>query len=262
MNLKQMLNLADKIVFEKTGQHLDDLQEAILQGTLQNKTYKQIAKDLECSESRVRNAASQLWQLLSQESGEDISKNNFRSAMERLQISIFSKNFALQQDCVQISCCVNSYGEAKHPPDIPNSHPENKETSNSKQPQTPHHDLSEMPELGTFYDRTPELETLTTWILQQQCRLILLTGITGIGKTSLAVKLVQQIKQEFDYILWHTINPSDTLNELQHQLTQLFTPSENLPLIKYFQKHRILIILDDSHNLFSPGELAGKYQPQ
>jgi DNA-directed RNA polymerase specialized sigma24 family protein len=87
MNLTEMLHLADKIVFEKTGQHLDDLQDAVLRGTLQHQTYKQIAKDFDCSESRVRNTASQLWQSLSQELEEKVSKSNFRSAMDRLQNS-------------------------------------------------------------------------------------------------------------------------------------------------------------------------------
>ena len=85
MNLKEMLKLADEIVFAKTGQHLDDLQDAILRGTLQRETYKQIAKDFECSESRVREVGSKLWQILSEELGEDVSKTNFRAAIERLQ---------------------------------------------------------------------------------------------------------------------------------------------------------------------------------
>jgi AAA+ ATPase superfamily predicted ATPase len=55
-----------------------------------------------------------------------------------------------------------------------------------------------MPELGDFYDRTPELQTLTTAILQQHSSLIALTGGLGIGKTTLAVQLVQQIKDEFE----------------------------------------------------------------
>ncbi len=251
--------------------YLDDLQEAVLQGTLQRETYKEIAKDFDCSESRTREIGSELWQILSEDLGEDINKKNFRSAMERLQISIFSKNFAPQQDCVQISC-VNYCGEARHPPNIPNSHPPNQETSNTKQPQTSHQDLSEMPELGDFFDRTHELQTLTTSILQQNCRLITLTGISGIGKTSLAVQLVQQIKDEFEYTVWYTLDEFPTIDKFLSNLIQLFSNSENLdssptnqkrlPLIKYLQNHRCLVVLDDVHNLFCSGELAGKYKPE
>ena len=260
MNLKEMLNFADRIFFDKTGQHLDDLQEAVLRGTLQHETYKQIAKDFDCSESRIRNAASQLWQILSEELGEDVSKSNLRSAMERFQVSIVS-HYA--QDSVQIGL-VNFCGEARHPPDRPNSHPPNQETS--------HHDLSQMPELGAFYDRTSHLQTLTNWILQQNSSLITLTGGLGIGKTTLAVQLVQQIKDEFECVIWCNLDTSPTLPEFEAHLIQFFSQSEKpdspttnqkaLPLIKYLQKHRCLVVLDDIHNLFSSGELAGKYQPE
>lgn len=54
MNLEEVLKLADKIIFTKTGQHLNDLQESVLRGTLQRHTYKHIAKDFDCSESNVR----------------------------------------------------------------------------------------------------------------------------------------------------------------------------------------------------------------
>jgi hypothetical protein len=268
MNLKEMLNVADRIVFEKTGQHLDDLQAAVLRGTLQRETYKEIAKDFDCSESRIREIGSELWQILSQELGEDVSKTNFRSTMERFQVS-HSLNFA--QDVVAIGN-FNICGEARHPPNIPNSHPPNQETSNSKQTKTIHQDLSEMPELGDFFDRPLELHTLTTWILQQRCRLITLTGISGIGKTTLAVQLVQQIKDEFDYAVWYTLDEFPTLEKFQSNLIQLFshcekqdlspTNQKRLPLIKYLQNHRCLIVLDDIHNLFCSGELAGKYKPE
>jgi hypothetical protein len=263
MNLEEVLKFADEIIFTKTGQHLDDLQEAVLRGTLQRETYKQIAKDFDCSESSVRNAGSELWQILSEQLGEEVSKSNFCSAMQRWQISNVSN---LAKDVVGIGI-FNICGESRHPPDIPNSHPPNEEKSNSKQ----HQDLSEMPELRDFYDRTPELDTLTTWILQEHCRLIALTGISGIGKTTVAVQLVQQIKDEFEYVIWCSLDASPTLAEFQDKLIQLFSQSEKLdspatnqkplPLIKYLQKHRCLVVLDDVHNLFSSGELAGKYKP-
>ncbi|MEG4571659.1 NB-ARC domain-containing protein [Microcoleus sp. N3A4] len=269
MNLKEALKIADKIIFEKTGQHLDDLQAAVLRGTLQRETYKHIAKDFDCSESSVRKVGSELWQILSQELGEDISKSNLRSAIERLQVSLFSSNVA--QDSVQIRN-INFCGEARYPPDISTSHPDNDEISNAKETKTLHQDLSEMPELGNFFDRTLELHTLTTWILQQNCRLITLTGISGIGKTSLAVKLVQQIKDEFEYAAWYTLDEFPTIDKFQSNLIQLFSQSEKqdssptnqkrLPLIKYLQNHRCLVVLDDVHNLFCSRELAGKYKPQ
>ena len=271
MNLKEMLKFADEIVFAKTGQHLDDLQAAVLQGTIQRETYKQIAKDFDCSESRIREIGSELWQILSEELGEDVNKKNFQSAMERFQVSNVS-NFAQNVSEQHISGSFNTCGEARHPPEQRNSNQLNDETVNAKPTKTLHQDLSEMPELGNFFDRTHELQTLTTWILQQNCRLITLIGRLGIGKTSLAVQLVKQIKDEFEYTVWCTLDEFPTIDKFQSNLRQLFSNSEKqdssptnqkrLPLIKYLQKHRCLIVLDDVHNLFCSGESAGKYKPE
>jgi len=191
MNLKEVLTLADRIVFEKTGQHLDDLQEAVLRGTLQRETYKHIAKNFDCSESSVKQVGSELWQILSEKLEEDVNKKNFISAIHRFQVSNVS-NFAQNVSEQYISGSFNTCGEGRHPPNIPNSNPPNQEKSNSKPTKTLHQDLSQMPELGDFYSRPLELHTLTTLILQQRCRLITLSGISGIGKTTLAVQLVQQ----------------------------------------------------------------------
>ncbi|WP_293355241.1 MULTISPECIES: NB-ARC domain-containing protein [unclassified Microcoleus] len=262
MNLKEALKLADKIVFEKTGAHLDDVQEAVLKGTVERETYKHIAKDFDCSASSVRKVGSELWQILSEELEEKVSKTNFRAAMQRLQNSNLL-NFA-QNVTQNVTGSFNICGEARHPPNIPNSHPPNQQTS--------HQDLSEMPELGAFFDRTSELQTLTTSILQQNSRLITIIGGLGTGKTSLAVQLVQQIKDEFEYVIWCNLDTSPTLGEFEANLIQFFSQSDKqdspttnqkaLPLIKYLQKHRCLVVLDDIHNLFSSGELAGKYQPE
>ena len=267
MNLKEVVKLADDLVLAKTGKHLNELQEIILRGTWEDEGYKEIAKAVNRSEDRVREVGMELWQILSQELGEKVSKSNFRSAIHRWQVSNVS-NFA--KDVVGIGI-FNLCGEGRHPPNIPNSHPPNQETSHTKQPETLHQDLSEMPELGTFYDRTSQLQTLTTWILQQHSRLITLTGISGIGKTSLAVQLVQQIKDEFEYAVWCTLDEFPSIDKFQSNLIQLFSLSENpdssptnqkrLPLIKSLQNHRCLVVLDDVHNLFCSGELAGKYKP-
>ncbi len=264
MNLKEVLELADELVFAKTGKHLNDLQETIIRGTWEDEDYKEIAKEVSRSEARVREVAMKLWQLLSDELGEKVHKSNFRSAMERLQSSNANVlNFS------RVNNIFNICGDTPHSPNVPNTNRPTEQTSNSQQP-TIHQDLSEMPELGAFYGRTGELETLTNWILQQRSRLIALTGISGIGKTTLAVKLVQQIKDEFECVIWCSLEESPKPAEFQERLHHFFSPSEKpdtpksksgpLPLIQSLQKYRCLVVLDDAHHLFSSGELAGKYK--
>ncbi len=265
MNLEEVIKIANQIVSEKTGKPLSDLQQAVLKVTLQRKTYQDIAKEFDCSESNVRKASSELWQIISEELGEKVTKSNFRSAMERFH------NSNILNFVENVSGSFNVCEKERHPPDTPNSHQPNQQTSHSKQPATLHQDLDEMPELGDFYNRNTELQTLTTWILQQHCRLIALTGIIGIGKTTLAVKLVQQIKDNFDYVIWRSLETFPTFAEFQTDLVQFLSQSplqnslektqKSLTLIKYLQKHPCLVVLDDIHHLFSSGELAGKYKP-
>ncbi len=265
MNLEEVIKIANQIVSEKTGKPLSDLQQAVLKVTLQRKTYQDIAKEFDCSESNVRKASSELWQIISEELGEKVTKSNFRSAMERFH------NSNILNFVENVSGSFNVCEKERHPPDTPNSHQPNQQTSHSKQPATLHQDLDEMPELGDFYNRTTELETLNNWILQQHCRLIAITGIIGIGKTTLAVKLLQQIKDNFDYVIWRSLETSPTFAEFQTDLVQFLSQSplqnsventqKTLPLIKYLQKHPCLVVLDDIHHLFSSGELAGKYKP-
>ena len=259
MNLKEVIKLADDLVFARTGKHLNDLQEKILYGTWEDEDYKEIAKAVNRSEYRVRKVGMELWQTLSQELGKRVTKSNFRSTFSHFEQHHNQSSYMI---------C----GHTLYLTDIPNSTPSTEQTSNPQQTRTLHQDLSEMPELGDFYDRTPELDTLTTWILQQRSRLIALTGISGIGKTSLAVQLLQQIKDEFEYVIWCSIDASYTPDKFEHKLIQFFSHSEkqdlsptnpkSLPLIKYLQKYRCLIVLDDIHNLFCSGELAGKYKPE
>ncbi|HAZ45712.1 MAG TPA: ATPase [Cyanobacteria bacterium UBA11371] len=253
-----MIKLADDLVFARTGKHLSDLQEKILRGTWEDEDYKEIAKEVNRSEDRVREVGMELWQILSQELGKRVSKSNFKATFSHFEQHHNQSSYMI---------C----GHTLYLPDIPNSHAPNQEASNSKQTENSHQDLSEMPELGAFCDRIPQLDTLTTWILQQRCRLIALTGISGIGKTTLAVQLVQQIKDEFEYVIWCSLDASPTPDEFQHKLIQFFSESEKqdspatnqkpFPLIKYLQKYRCLAVLDDIHNLFISGELAGKYKP-
>ncbi len=262
MNFKEMLKLADDLVFAKTGQHLDDLQAAVLRGTVQGETYQEIADALHCSEPHVRDVGYKLWQIFSEMLGEDIRKRNFRATMERLQVSIFSDSL---RDSVKISS-VNFCRETLPFSDIPKSE-KNLKNTDAKATETGHQDLSEMPDLRICYDRTDELKTLKQWILQENCRLVTIEGMSGIGKTTVATELVREIKDEFDYVVWLSLEKCPTFAQLEANLIDFFSQPleiklgknnpQPLSLIKYLQKHRCLVVFDDVHNLFSSGKLAG-----
>lgn len=162
MNLKEVLKLADELVYAKTGQHLNNLQEAVLRGTIQGETYQEMANEFCCSEGHIRDVGSKLWQILSEALGEDVHKSNCRATMERLQVSIWSENFP--RESVQIGS-VNFCGSTLQTSDIFNNQ---NVCKNCKVTPTEagYQDLSEMPDFGTFYDRTDELATLKKWILE------------------------------------------------------------------------------------------------
>ena len=93
MDVQEVLRFADEMVFAKTGEHLDDLQKAILLGVWEGQKYSQIAETSYCSEGHIRNIASKLWKRLSNVLDEDVTQSNLRSTLERRQLFIVSQNF-------------------------------------------------------------------------------------------------------------------------------------------------------------------------
>ena len=86
MTVDEVVKFVDKIVFEKTGKHLDDIQTAVVEGTWKRQTYDYIASEYNLSSSHVGDVGSELWQLLSEILHEDIKKTNFCSTLERIYI--------------------------------------------------------------------------------------------------------------------------------------------------------------------------------
>ena len=73
-----------------------------------------------------------------------------------------------------------------------------------------------------FYGRKPELAQLQAWAENPNCRLIVLYGLDGIGKSSLVAQLVKQVRGSFQRIDWKTFSYGDgvetTLMDLMQQL--------------------------------------------
>ena len=81
MELKEALELADKLIYAHTGKHLNDLEREIFSGSWQGHTYEKIYPlNPEYVEKDV---AYKLWRKLSNVLGEKVTKKNFRGALER-----------------------------------------------------------------------------------------------------------------------------------------------------------------------------------
>ena len=127
------------------------------------------------------------------------------------------------------------------------------------------------PDVSSFYDRTDEITLLKQWVLTERCRNITLYGLGGIGKTSLATKLADEIKEEFECLIWRSLRNQPAiqlfltnilrfLNCISSEECLLNSSDQITLLLKYIQQHRCLIVLDDVQAIFSSGELSGQYQ--
>ncbi|MFM6012983.1 MAG: ATP-binding protein, partial [Dolichospermum sp.] len=207
LNIEQIIEIADNQVFEHQGQHLNDLQRAILEGTLQGRTYADIAKEHQHSEKYIKDSASKLWKSLSQAVGKKVNKFNVKSILGRC--TFYSTNiFKVIQ--------INSGNLKESAPST-----ENDQIIHKQEKITSHLDLKDAPEIGDFYGRKLELSLLQQKILQGKCNLITLLGIKGIGKTALALKLVDHIKESFEFVIYKSLKSLPILTQLITEIIYL-----------------------------------------
>jgi DNA replication protein DnaC/DNA-directed RNA polymerase specialized sigma24 family protein len=256
--LQDVLDFADDLVFEKTGKHLTDLQQAVIKGAYQGKSYAHIAKERYCSSGHVKDIAYGLWDLLSELLGEKIDKFNLGSTLERYTIS-------------KISCLPNSVLQINNNACLNTINLDNGKNQNIVQEDKikykRNYDLRELPQASSFYGRNQELSQLQEWITQKNNNLILIYGIKGIGKTSLIIEIMNTIKNNFDYIGYYSLKINPCLEYIENKICKLFSSCEEQELLNeitlensaekltkimdLLNEKRCLIIFDDLQYLFN-----------
>ncbi len=130
----------------------------------------------------------------------------------------------------------------------------------------------QLPDMATFYGRTAELATLIQSVTLDRCRLLTLWGMGGIGKTALAIKLVEQVQSQFQIVIWRSLQTAPALDkllpEILHELNPEFSLSAGIEIealldvfLHQIQHRRSLIILDGWETLLG-GDRAGQLLPE
>ncbi|MUG96064.1 hypothetical protein F7734_28460 [Scytonema sp. UIC 10036] len=127
--------------------------------------------------------------------------------------------------------------------------------------------------LSVFYGRIEELNKLEQLILEDRCKLVALLGMGGIGKSALSVKLAEQIKYSFEYIIWRSLREAPPIKAILGNLIQFLSNEQeteaSLPesvgdrvsrLIDCLRASRCLLVLDNMESILRSGSRAGLYR--
>ena len=137
--------------------------------------------------------------------------------------------------------------------------------------QPPPLDWSEIPLAPSFFGRDYELARLEEWLVRGGCRLVVLLGIGGVGKTSLAAQTVRRVARHFHTLIWRSLLNAPPLETLLPGLLQTLSGEQlsEMPksldeqialLLIYLRRERVLLVLDNLESILESTQ-AGRFRP-
>jgi WD40 repeat protein len=252
MTLEDALQILDEVLTEES---LSNIQEMIFRYSWEGRKYPDIAETLGYDSNYIKDVGAKLWKLLSQAFGEDVTKSNFRS--------ILAKN--ARQGASAKSARLDAVS------------PETQTAIQGNAPFTPQSrvDWGDAIDVPLFCGRTADVDTIARWIVgdgtsAQNCRLIALLGMGGIGKTALAIKVAEQVQDHFAVVLWRSLRHCPTLPEFLEDVLRVlqFDLPQDMPetlagkmskLSELLRHKRCLLILDNIESLLRSGDPIGRY---
>jgi hypothetical protein len=101
---EQAKAVAEQIFFKRFGEHLKDVEIQVLQGSWEGKTYEKMSDTYFLSVNYLRgDVGNKLWQKLSQALGEEVTKTNFKGALERAVLLFNSPLYFMVDTSLAIS---------------------------------------------------------------------------------------------------------------------------------------------------------------
>lgn len=239
MTVDEALEILEEIV--ETGR-LNKVQRIVFRQAWEGKSYLEIASAFDYDYNYIKETGAELWQVLSTLLGQKVTKFNFQ---------IVLKHHANR---------VSQLASQSKPQSEPGKMPQLVNANHFVEQET------------RWVGREVLVDTLTQKI-QDNCRVLMLVGITGIGKSSLAVRLSLEpkIAQTWPEVKWFRFNANqyafdEFACQLLGQMPSTFEFDQNPQklvndLVTYLQAHPCLLVLDMIEELLSAsdrGELKYK----
>ncbi|MEM9767731.1 MAG: AAA family ATPase, partial [Cyanobacteria bacterium P01_D01_bin.71] len=249
MSFDDAFRAADLAVRAVRAEGLRDIERVVLEGSWYRQTYQKIASTAGYTEGYLsRDVGPALWDTLSQALGVQVKKTNFRTAIERWSEQA--------QKSSEADLAATNGDHAAAPTAL---------TSDIITTDTLPFDVTD------FRGREDTLARLTTWMIDDRGRLLCLSGLPGSGKSWLAVKLAECVRDQFQRFIYQDLRDRPTPSALiDTLLTTLGVPlpestllSDQLDvLIQALVSCPSLIVLDSTEKLCQPQQLAGVYAPE
>jgi transcriptional regulator with XRE-family HTH domain len=126
------------------------------------------------------------------------------------------------------------------------------------------------PDVVGFVGRATEREMLTQWVLDDQCRVVAVLGLGGIGKSLLATRLTHDLAPSFEYVFWRSLRDAPTPSEWLTEALGCLAPGEATGaggesvsfrrLTELLGEARCLLVLDNVDTVLQPGGPIGAYR--
>ncbi|MEH2261910.1 ATP-binding protein [Nostoc sp.] len=239
MTVDEALNILEEIL---EIEQLNKVQKIVFCQSWEGQSYMEIANSFDYDYGYIKDTGSQLWQMLSANLGQKVTKLNFQSVL---------KYYAKHQKSQFPSQSASLIPEVKPLGSLSSSE----------------YSTSLIGEHETRWIGRELLIDALTQKIQGNCRVLMLVGITGIGKSSLAVRLGLEPAMAHTWPVLKLIRFDDNLHifkQFAHQLLEEQMPSEPelgqnfqklvIDLVTHLQTHPCLLILDMIEEILEMGE--------
>lgn len=241
MTADDALRLVERVLAERGVESLSQIQATLFHQAWGDRAYQDTALELGYEVGYIKQMGSDLWQCLSENLGEKVTKRNLRQVLAR-QLKTLSVTGSDSDPRLSTSA-----------------------------PGWRRRDWGDAATATAFYGRTAELAQLQDWVLANNCRLVGIFGMGGMGKTTLAVKLAQQVQDHFEVVIWRSLRHAPPVNDLLRELLGVFSATVPEPtgaefdgllrsLLDQLRQRRSLIVLDNGETLLQPRDRTGTYR--